>query len=69
MFYLAEKLTQFFLKTSPTKKSTTDYFTPNNQPLTEFSVIKELLRRSEEVTEELGQAYVLNRTLSTLVAA
>ena len=30
----------------PTQQSTIDYFTPINQPFTEFSVIKELLRQS-----------------------
>ena len=44
----------------PTRKSTIDYFTPINQPFTEFSVIKELLRVAEEATIEVGQAYVLN---------
>lgn len=44
----------------PNRKSTTDYFTPINQPFTEFSVIKELLKRTEEATQEVGQAYVLN---------
>lgn len=44
----------------PTRKSTTDYFTHINQPFTEVSVIRELLRRSEDATMEVGQAYVLN---------
>ena len=44
----------------PNRKSTIDYFTPINEPFTEFSVMKELLRRSEEATNEVGQAYVLN---------
>ena len=44
----------------PNRESTIDYFTPINEPFTEFSVIKELLRRSEEATNEVGQAYVLN---------
>jgi len=44
----------------PTQKTTIDYFTPINQPFTEVSVIKELLRRSEDATMEVGQAYVLN---------
>ena len=44
----------------PTRKSTIDYFTPINQPFTELSLIKELLRRSEEATMEVGQAYVLH---------
>ena len=42
--------------------SAIDYFTPINQPFTEFSVMKELLRWSEEATKEVGQAYLLNRT-------
>ena len=52
---------QFFLKTSPPEKSTIDCFTPTKQPFTEFSVINELLRRSEEAAKEVGQAYLLNR--------
>ena len=44
----------------PTRKSTIDYFTPINQPFTEYCVIQELLRRSEEATAEVGQKYVLN---------
>ena len=44
----------------PNRKSIIDYFTPINEPFTEFSVMKELLRRSEEATNEVGQAYVLN---------
>ena len=44
----------------PNRKSTIDYFFPINEPFTEFSVMKELLRRSEEATNEVGQAYVLN---------
>ena len=44
----------------PTRKVTIDYFTPINQPFTEFLVIKELLKRSEDATIEVSQAYVLN---------
>ena len=44
----------------PTRKSTIDYFTPINEPFTEYSVIKELLKRSEDATNEVGQEYVLN---------
>ena len=44
----------------PTRKSTIDYFTPINQPFTEYCVIQELLRRSEEATAKVGQKYVLN---------
>ena len=46
--------------TKPTKKSTIDYFTPINQPFTEYSVVQELLQRSEVATAEVGQEYVLN---------
>jgi hypothetical protein len=46
--------------TKPSRKSTIDYFTPINQPFTEYSVIKELLKQSEDATIEVGQAYVLN---------
>lgn len=44
----------------PSRKSTIDYFTPINQPFTEYSAIKELLKQSEEATMELGQEYILN---------
>lgn len=43
----------------PPRKSI-DYFTPINQPFTDYAVIEELLRRSEEATIEVGQEYVLN---------
>ena len=46
--------------TKPSQKSTIDYFTPINQPFTDYSVIKELLIRSDEATAEVGQKYVLN---------
>ena len=47
------------------RKSTIDYFTPINQPITEYATVQELLRRSEEATievvgEEGGQQYVIN---------
>ena len=44
----------------PHRKSTIDYFTPIHHPFTEYSVVKELLKRSEEATIEVGQEYVLN---------
>ena len=44
----------------PSRKSTIEYFTPINQPFTEVSAIKELLRQSEDATIVVGQAYVLN---------
>ncbi|XP_049455367.1 uncharacterized protein LOC125902797 isoform X2 [Epinephelus fuscoguttatus] len=46
--------------TKPARKSSIDYFTPINQPSTEYSVIQELLRQSEEATAEVGQKYVLS---------
>lgn len=46
--------------TKPSRKSTIDYFTPINQPFTEYSVIKELLKKSEDATQEVGQEYVLS---------
>ncbi|KAG1685370.1 hypothetical protein GQR58_009094 [Nymphon striatum] len=36
----------------PSRKSTIDYFNPINQPFTEYSVIRELLKRSEDATLE-----------------
>ncbi|KAJ8334115.1 hypothetical protein SKAU_G00397540 [Synaphobranchus kaupii] len=44
----------------PANKSTIDYFTPINHPFTEYSVIQELLKQSEEATTEVGQKYVLS---------
>ncbi|CAL8356010.1 unnamed protein product [Boreogadus saida] len=44
----------------PTRRSIIDYFTPINQPFTEYSVIRELLKQSEEATMEVGQEYILN---------
>ncbi|KAL7407118.1 hypothetical protein ABVT39_003386 [Epinephelus coioides] len=46
--------------TKPARKSSIDNFTPINQPFTEYSVIQELLRQSEEATAEVGQKYVLS---------
>ena len=51
----------------PSRKSTIEYLTPINQNLTEYSVIKEVLKRSEDATKEVGQVYVLMSL--TLVAA
>ncbi|KAG1662734.1 hypothetical protein GQR58_020782 [Nymphon striatum] len=42
------------------RKSTIDYFNPINQPLTEYSVIRELLKSSEDATLEVGQKYILS---------
>ena len=44
----------------PARKSTIDYYTPIEQPFTDYGVIKELLKRSEKATDAVGQLYVLN---------
>ncbi|KAG1651612.1 hypothetical protein GQR58_026883 [Nymphon striatum] len=41
----------------PSRKSTIDYFNPINQPFTEYSVIRELLKRSEDATLEFPEEY------------
>ena len=45
---------------NPSQKSTIDYFNPIDQPFTEYSVMRELLKRSEDATLEVGQIYVLS---------
>ena len=44
----------------PSRKSTIDYFNPINQLFTEYSVMRELLKRSEDATLEVGQKHVLS---------
>ena len=44
----------------PTKISTIDYYTPINHAITQYETVKELLRRSEEATLEIGQKYTIN---------
>ncbi|XP_032227542.1 uncharacterized protein LOC116611051 [Nematostella vectensis] len=44
----------------PPRKSTIEYFTPIHQPFTKYAVIVEILKRSEDATQEVGQTYVLN---------
>ena len=44
----------------PVRKSTVDYFTPIHQPITDNAVVRELLKRSEKATAEVGQYWVLN---------
>lgn len=44
---------------APARRSTIEYLTPIHEPFTEYSVIKELLRRSEDATRQVGQEYVL----------
>ena len=39
----------------PKRGSTIDYFVPIDLPFTNYSTIRELLRRSEEATNEVGQ--------------
>ena len=46
--------------TPPPRKSTVDYFTPIHQPITDNSVVRELLKGSEEATVEVGQKWVIN---------
>lgn len=46
--------------TPPPRRSTVDYFTPIHQPITDNTVVCELLRRSEEATAEVGQKWVMN---------
>ncbi|KAG1682931.1 hypothetical protein GQR58_010461 [Nymphon striatum] len=41
----------------PSRKSIIDYFNPINQPFTEYSVIRELLKRSEDATLEFPEEY------------
>ena len=45
--------------TAPEIKSTIEYFTPIN-PFTDYAVVRELLKRSEEATDAVGQDYVMN---------
>ena len=44
----------------PAKKSTIDYYMPINQPITQYETVQELLQRSEEATQEVGQQYTIN---------
>ena len=46
--------------TPPARKSTIDYFTPIHQPITNNSVVRELLKRSEEASIEVGQKWVIS---------
>ncbi|KAG1674363.1 hypothetical protein GQR58_015101 [Nymphon striatum] len=50
----------------PSRKSTIDYFNPINQPFTEYSVIRELLKRSEDATLEVGQKKAYAKDLFSL---
>ena len=44
----------------PVTKSTIDYYTPINHPITQYETVQELLQRSEEATKEVGQRYTIN---------
>ena len=44
----------------PSRKSTIDYINPIDQPFTEYSVMRELLKHSEDATLEVGEKYVLS---------
>ena len=44
----------------PVKKAEIDYFTPINQPITEYAVVQELLNCSEAATAAAEQQYVIN---------
>ena len=45
---------------APAKKTTVDYYPPIDEPITEYSTVAELLRRSAEATAEVGQEYVIS---------
>ena len=42
----------------PTKLTTIDYYPMINEPITDFKVIKEILKKSQKATEDVGQKYV-----------
>ena len=44
----------------PSRKSIVDYLMPIRQPITGNAVVRGLLKRSEDATEEVGQMWVLN---------
>ena len=46
--------------TTPATKSTIDYYTPINRPITKYETVQELLLRSEDATQEVGQKYTIN---------
>ncbi|XP_033936002.1 LOW QUALITY PROTEIN: uncharacterized protein [Pseudochaenichthys georgianus] len=52
--------------TPPLRKSTVDYFTPIHQPITDDTVVRELLKRSELATDQVGQRMALLRVLTHL---
>lgn len=44
----------------PAKKPTKDFFTPIDQPFTDFGVVREFLERLEEAIDAVEQQYLLN---------
>ena len=44
----------------PQKKTVIDYYEPVHFPITQYETVEELLKRSEEATEAVGQKYVIN---------
>ncbi len=45
---------------TPAKKSTIDYYTPIDQPITQYETVEELLKQSENATHQVGQKYTIN---------
>ena len=46
--------------TTPKKMTKIDYYTPIHQPITQYETVQELLYRSEEATQAVGQTYTIN---------
>ena len=44
----------------PTKTTTIDYYEPIHFPITNYETVEELLKRSEEASNAVGQRYVIN---------
>ena len=44
----------------PKKMTKIDYYTPIQQPITQYEIVQELLNRSEEETRAVGQPYTFN---------
>ena len=44
----------------PLRKTTIDYYTPIQQPITRYETVQELLERSAEATSSVGQTYTIN---------
>ena len=45
---------------TPKRKTTIEYYTPIQQPITRYETVKELLKQSEEATDMVGQVYTVN---------